>query len=50
MRNSPFGHDRSARVAYRTAFDMPEKPSKVVVVDIVPTASMFRALEMSRPD
>lgn len=37
-----FGHDRGARVAYRLAFDMLEKLSKVVVVDIVPTASMFR--------
>ena len=36
------GHDRGARVAYRLAFDTPERLNKVVVVDIVPTASMFR--------
>ncbi|KAL2834375.1 Alpha/Beta hydrolase protein [Aspergillus cavernicola] len=35
------GHDRGARVAYRLAFDSPERVSKVVVVDVVPTASMF---------
>ncbi len=37
------GHDRGARVAYRLAFDNPERISKVIVVDIVPTASMFRS-------
>lgn len=36
------GHDRGARVAYRLAFDNPERVSKVIVVDIVPTASMFQ--------
>lgn len=36
------GHDRGARVAYRLAFDMPERLNRVVAVDIVPTASMFR--------
>ncbi|KAL4934336.1 alpha/beta fold hydrolase [Aspergillus undulatus] len=35
------GHDRGARVAYRLAFDEPERISRVIVVDIVPTASMF---------
>ncbi|KAL4774492.1 Alpha/Beta hydrolase protein [Aspergillus nidulans var. acristatus] len=35
------GHDRGARVAYRLAFDNPERLSKVVVVDVVPTAAMF---------
>lgn len=35
-------HDRGARVAYRVAFDFPERLDKVVVIDIVPTASMFQ--------
>ncbi|CZR32583.1 uncharacterized protein FPRO_01987 [Fusarium proliferatum ET1] len=36
------GHDRGARVAYRLAFDHPEAVSKVVVIDIIPTAAMFQ--------
>ncbi|KAL3468093.1 Alpha/Beta hydrolase protein [Aspergillus heterothallicus] len=35
------GHDRGARVAYRLAFDSPERVEKLVVLDVVPTASMF---------
>ncbi|KAL4949666.1 Alpha/Beta hydrolase protein [Aspergillus filifer] len=37
------GHDRGARVAYRLAFDAPERVEKVIVTDIVPTAHMFRS-------
>ncbi|KAJ3534568.1 hypothetical protein NM208_g3179 [Fusarium decemcellulare] len=36
------GHDRGARVAYRLAFDQPQVLEKLVVVDILPTAAMFR--------
>ena len=36
------GHDRGGRVAYRLAFDRPDALEKVVVIDIIPTASMFR--------
>ncbi|KAJ4059254.1 hypothetical protein NW756_000162 [Fusarium oxysporum] len=36
------GHDRGARVAYRLAFDHPEAVSKVVVIDIIPTAAMYQ--------
>ncbi|KAI1031311.1 hypothetical protein LB504_000117 [Fusarium proliferatum] len=36
------GHDRGARVAYRLAFDHPDAVSKVVVIDIIPTAAMFQ--------
>ncbi|UPL02298.1 hypothetical protein LCI18_013232 [Fusarium solani-melongenae] len=36
------GHDRGARVAYRLAFDQPQTLVKVVVVDIIPTAAMYR--------
>ncbi|ODM16328.1 hypothetical protein SI65_08328 [Aspergillus cristatus] len=35
-------HDRGARVAYRVAFDFPKRLDKIVVIDIVPTASMFQ--------
>jgi haloacetate dehalogenase len=36
------GHDRGGRVAYRLALDHPERVSKVAVLDIVPTAEMWR--------
>ncbi|KAG5744248.1 hypothetical protein H9Q70_013049 [Fusarium xylarioides] len=36
------GHDRGARVAYRLAFDHPKAVSKLVVIDIIPTATMFQ--------
>ena len=35
------GHDRGGRVAYRLAFDQPERLMKVAVIDIIPTAAMF---------
>ncbi len=38
------GHDRGGRVAYRLAFDHPERLEKLVVIDIVPTATMFRGM------
>ncbi|KAF5558569.1 haloacetate dehalogenase H-1 [Fusarium mexicanum] len=36
------GHDRGARVAYRLAIDHHEAVSKLVVIDIIPTAAMFQ--------
>ena len=36
------GHDRGGRVAYRLAYDKPERLEKAIVIDIIPTASMFR--------
>lgn len=36
------GHDRGGRVAYRLAMDQPERLERVAVLDIIPTASMFR--------
>ena len=36
------GHDRGGRVAYRLAYDHPTLLEKVAVIDIIPTASMFR--------
>ena len=36
------GHDRGGRVVYRLAFDQPNRLEKAAVIDIIPTASMFR--------
>jgi haloacetate dehalogenase len=35
------GHDRGARVAYRMAFDHPQRVTRLAVLDVVPTAVMF---------
>ncbi|MEP9376344.1 alpha/beta hydrolase [Aquabacter sp. CN5-332] len=35
------GHDRGGRVAHRMALDFPEAVSKVCVIDIAPTATMY---------
>ncbi len=35
------GHDRGGRVAYRLALDWPERVERLVVLDIVPTHSMW---------
>jgi haloacetate dehalogenase len=37
------GHDRGGRVAHRMALDHRDRVTKLVVVDIVPTLSVFRA-------
>ena len=42
------GHDRGGRVAYRLAFDKPDILEKVAVIDIIPTASMFRDMGKAR--
>ncbi len=39
------GHDRGARVAYRLALDEPGRISKLALLDIVPTASVWQARE-----
>jgi haloacetate dehalogenase len=36
------GHDRGGRVAYRMALDHPDRVAALVVLDIVPTADMWR--------
>ena len=36
------GHDRGARCAYRLALDHPERVERLSVLDIVPTAEMWR--------
>jgi haloacetate dehalogenase len=39
------GHDRGGRVAYRLALDYPEQVSRLAVLDIIPTAEVFRHLD-----
>lgn len=39
------GHDRGGRVAYRLALDHPERVSKLAVLDIIPTAEVWRRLD-----
>jgi haloacetate dehalogenase len=54
MRNLGFprfsiaGHDRGGRVAYRLALDHPENIEKIAVLDIVPTAVMWRGMDATR--
>jgi haloacetate dehalogenase len=40
------GHDRGGRCAYRLALDHPDAVSKLAVLDIVPTAEMWRRVDM----
>ena len=42
------GHDRGGRVAYRLAFDHPERVSKVAVLDISPTWEMWAGMDAAR--
>jgi haloacetate dehalogenase len=42
------GHDRGARVARRLALDHPDAVSQLAVLDIVPTATMYAALDQAR--
>jgi haloacetate dehalogenase len=44
IRFSIAGHDRGARVAYRLAMDHPERVLKLALIDIMPTASRWEAL------
>jgi len=45
VRADVIGHDRGARVAYRLALDHPGRITKLVVIDIVPTAAMWDLIE-----
>jgi haloacetate dehalogenase len=36
------GHDRGARVAYRLALDHPERVERLALLDVIPTAEVFR--------
>jgi haloacetate dehalogenase len=44
-RFSVAGHDRGGRCAYRLALDHPEHVAKLAVLDIVPTADMWRRVD-----
>jgi haloacetate dehalogenase len=39
------GHDRGGRCAYRLALDHPENVDRIAVLDIVPTAAMWRRVD-----
>ena len=41
------GHDRGGRVAHRLALDHPQAVSKLMVLDIAPTLSMFEQTDMN---
>lgn len=42
------GHDRGGRVAYRLALDHPGRVEKLAVLDIIPTAEMWRGMNAAR--
>lgn len=42
------GHDRGGRVAHRLALDHPDAVSKLMLIDISPTATMYAARDMRR--
>ncbi len=39
------GHDRGARVTHRLCLDYPEKVTKAVLLDIIPTTEVFRRVD-----
>ena len=41
------GHDRGGRVGYRLALDHPERVERLAVLDIIPTAEVFRRMDRS---
>jgi haloacetate dehalogenase len=42
------GHDRGARVARRVALDHPQAVTRLVLLDIVPTAAIYSSLDQTR--
>jgi len=42
------GHDRGARVAYRLALDHPGRVTRLALLDIIPTATMWERMDASR--
>jgi haloacetate dehalogenase len=42
------GHDRGARVARRLALDHPDSVSRLAILDIVPTETIYRLLDQER--
>jgi len=41
------GHDRGARCAYRMALDHPGRVRRLVVLDVIPTAEVYRRTDMA---
>jgi haloacetate dehalogenase len=48
VRFGVIGHDRGARVAYRLALDHPGRVEKLVLLDILPTLSMWEGMNAGR--
>eukprot|EP00123_Amoebidium_parasiticum_P021322 comp65474_c0_seq1/m.47996 comp65474_c0_seq1/g.47996 ORF comp65474_c0_seq1/g.47996 comp65474_c0_seq1/m.47996 type:complete len:310 (-) comp65474_c0_seq1:68-997(-) len=42
------GHDRGARVGYRLALDHPSRLNRLVLIDIIPTVSMWDGINANR--
>jgi haloacetate dehalogenase len=42
------GHDRGGRAGYRLALDHPERVERLAVLDITPTAEMWRGMDAAR--
>jgi haloacetate dehalogenase len=42
------GHDRGARVAYRLALDAPQRVTRLALLDIMPTVSMWDGMNAAR--
>lgn len=42
----PYGYGRGGRVAYRLAFDYPERVVGVAVLDIIPTIQMLETMSL----
>ena len=40
------GHDRGARCGYRLALDHPDRVERVAILDVIPTADMYRRTDM----
>jgi haloacetate dehalogenase len=47
-RASVVGHDRGARVAYRLALDHPGRVTKLALIDIIPTLTMWERMDAKR--
>lgn len=48
IRCAVIGHDRGARVAYRLALDHPGRVERLVLLDILPTLSMWEGMNAAR--
>lgn len=48
LRFGVIGHDRGARVAYRLALDHPGRVTKLALLDILPTLSMWEGMNAAR--